>query len=269
MDFPESLQILRNELVRRGLPRDYVARVTGELADHVDDMAAEAGCSVTSATSVMRPQLADRLGDPVRLADGIAREFQRRTFLGRHPWLAFVALPAGAMIAAWVATNVIIVLLVQLLLGMGGAIPSDAWRWAAAIVAGTLAYGMTYGMPVLLWWWALRKARQTTRAWSWAWATTTVLVLASFMFRISVFRMDNGRFGIDSSIPLRFALGVLYGDSLSADWKFWRWMLAGSFSFAYLAQLAVLISATAFAIRRSRRALATLVSTEPTEKATA
>jgi hypothetical protein len=178
-------------------------------------------------------------------------------------------LPAGAMTTAWLATTLLIVLLVDLVLGMGGEMPSDAWRWAAATVAGTLAYGMTYGMPVLLCWWALRKARQTTRAWSWAWATTTVLVLASFMFRISVFRMDDGRFGIDCSVPLRCALGVLFGDSLPTDWTFWRWMLAGSFSFAYLAQLAVLIGATAFAIRRSRRALAALVATEPTEKGTA
>jgi hypothetical protein len=272
MDSPQSLHILRNELLRRGLPREYVERVTGELADHADDLAAEASrAAPAAATSAMQPPLAERLGDPVRLADGLSREFQRRTFLGRHPWLTFVALPVGAMLTAWVATNLIILLLVELVLRMGGVIPSDACCWVAAVVAGTLAYGMTYGMPVVVGWWALRKARQTTRAWSWVWATTTALVLASFVFRISIYRLDDGRFVIDdSSVPLRYALTVLLSEErLPTDWTFWRCMLAGSFSFAYLGQLAFLIGATAVAIRRFRRALATLVSTDPAEKATA
>ena len=164
MEAPALLRILRSELLRRGLPRAYVERVTGELADHADDMAAEAGRTTpTTATPAMRPQLVEQLGDPVRLADGLSLAFQQRTFLGRHPCWTFVALPAGAMSAAWVAANLIIVLLVELLLRRGGGMPSDARRWVAALATGMLAYGMTYGMPVLLCWWALRKVRQTTR----------------------------------------------------------------------------------------------------------
>jgi hypothetical protein len=260
MESQKSLQILRNELLRRGLPRPYVERVTGELADHADDVAAEAGHSgPAERTSALPPHPAARLGDPMRLADGISRAFQRRTFLGRHPWFTFVALPAAAMTAAWVAAELAIVLFVELLLMVGGETPSDAWRWTAAIVAGVLAYGMTYGIPALLCWWALRKTRQTARAWSWAWAATTVLVLMTFIFRISVFRTYDGQFGIDSPGILRLAFVYLFfGDSLPSDLTIWRLMKAGSFSFGYLAQVAILIGATAFAIRRYRRAMAAL-----------
>lgn len=83
MDYQEWLHSLRNELLRRGLPRHYVERVTGELADHAADMAAEAERTTFAGPSA--PLIA-RLGEPRQLADDISREFQRRTFLGRHPW---------------------------------------------------------------------------------------------------------------------------------------------------------------------------------------
>ncbi len=269
MDCQEPLQVLRKELLRRGLPPGYVERVTGELADHADDLAAETGGGApTAATSARLPHLAARLGDPVRLADGIARAFQRRTFLGRHPWLTFVAFPAAALIAAWFATLFIMELLVVLLLAMGGETPSDAWRWVAAIASCAMAYGLTYGMPLLLCWWALRKARQTARAWSWAWAATTVLVLASFVFRIYIFRTEDGRFGIDAPLILRWGISYLfYGETLPPDLTLWRLLRTDGFSFGYGAPAAVLIGVTAFTIRQSRRALATLAATEAIEHA--
>jgi hypothetical protein len=262
MDSRESLQILRNDLLRRGLPRDYIERVTSELADHADDMAAATGRSSPAPA---------RLGDPLRLAEGIAREFRRRTFLGRHPCFTFLALPVGAMIAVWLAATLSIEVTVALLLAIAGETPSDAWRWAAAIVAGVLAFGMTYVSPAIVCWWALRKARQTTHAWSWAWAATAVLLLTSCVFRLCVFRLDNGRFGIDSSGMLRGGVTCLAclinGETMPPLSVLWPLMKTGSFSLGYLAQVAVLVGATAWAIRHSRQALASLFATAPTEHA--
>jgi hypothetical protein len=258
MNCQEPLQALRKELLLRGLPRDYVERVTGELADHADDVAAETGAAAPTAATLATPPPMGRLGDPLRLADAISRAFQRRTFLGRHPWLTFVALPAAAMIAAWFATGMSMVLVVELVLALTSA------PWAAAVVSGTMAFGLTYGMPMLLCWWAFRKARQTTHAWGWAWAATTVLVLTSFVFRIYVIRMDNGGFGIDIPLILRWACAyVFFGEDL----PFWNGIRAESLSFGYLGQVAVLIGATAYAIRRTRRALVSLVTTEVIEHA--
>lgn len=86
------------------------------------------------------------------------------------------------MIAAWLVTLLSIVLVVELLLLIGGETPSAAWHWTVAVVTGALAFGMTYGMPAWLCWWALRKARKTGRASSWVWMATMVLMLTSFIF---------------------------------------------------------------------------------------
>lgn len=273
MEVQESLQILCNELRCRGLPRDYIERVGGELADHAADIAAElrdatelrdaaelgsaaelGNAAATSSTSLLR---ATQLGDPLLLAHSITCEYQRRTFLGRHPWLTFAVLPVGAMLTAWIATMLGMVLVVELMLAAGRESPSDALRWTTAIVAGALALGMTYGMPVLLGWWSLRIACQITCRWSWAWLTTAVLVLTSFFFRIDVFRLENGQFAIDSSGALRVATSyLLYGEALPGRSLLEWLMMYGGFPVGYLIQVAFLIGGTALVLRRYRQRLA-------------
>jgi len=72
-----SLNPLREALLAKGLPADYVRRTLGELADHL-----------TESDSVD----AGRLGEPRRLAKQFAREYRQSTFAGRHPWLSSLLL---------------------------------------------------------------------------------------------------------------------------------------------------------------------------------
>jgi hypothetical protein len=163
------------------------------------------------------------------------------------------------MITAWLAALAGIVLLVELLLPTGGDTPRSAWRWTVAAGTGVLAFGMTYGMPAWLCWWALRKARQTARASSWVWTATLVLVLTSSLFRIIMFRTDDGQFGIDGSWPLHCAIGYFFGGALPPGLTWWRLLWMGGLPLGYLVQVAILIGATAPVLRRSRRALGVLI----------
>ena len=259
MEVQASLRILRDELQRRGLPRSYIARVSGELAEHAADLAAASPPG--TARSSPSPHPAAQLGEPLQLANQIAREYQRRTFLGRHPWLTFAALPAGAMLATCVATMLGMVFAVELILYLGGDAPSAAFHWTAATIAGSLAVGMTYGLPIVLCWWSLRIARRTTRGWTWVWLNTAVLVATSFIFRIHVFRLDDGQFAIDSSGALRVAVNYLLSGEILPVPVLLGWLLpSGAFLIGYLLQAAFLIGGTAVIIRHHQRALASAVT---------
>ena len=257
MDSQQSLRIVHNELLRRGLPIDYVERVVSELADHADDLAAEPAGDALTITPQRAPRWTTRLGNPAQLAAGIAREFQRRTFLGRHPWLAFVVLPIGAIVTAWIAAAFSISCVVELLFAVGGETPVDGLRWTAAIIIGALSYGTTYGVSALLCWWIWRKVRQTTRSWAWAWGATAALLLTSFVFRFNLFYDANGQFGIDTTGILRAAISfVFFRESLPLGTVPWRLLWAGSLSLGYLAQVVILVGATAWVSHRCRQALA-------------
>jgi hypothetical protein len=85
-----SLEALRADLIRRGLPRRYVRRVVDELADHQEDLMAE--CSGAADA---------KLGDMAALAEQIVAEFRASRFAGRHPFLVFVVAPIPLVILAW------------------------------------------------------------------------------------------------------------------------------------------------------------------------
>ena len=85
--WPESL---RQQLQRQNLPRAYIDRLVEELSDHVLDTQLE-------TTSMDAQNALERLGSTDQIAAAAHREFRRRTFAGRHPWLTFVALPVAVV----------------------------------------------------------------------------------------------------------------------------------------------------------------------------
>ncbi|OAI48457.1 hypothetical protein AYO44_07000 [Planctomycetaceae bacterium SCGC AG-212-F19] len=99
-----SLDSLRSELLRRGLPRKYVERVVQELAEHQQDILDEQQEIAAGNCSKDKTEATDRLGDPGKLADTIVSQFQSRTFVGRHPVLTFVVAPMPLAMFAWVCT---------------------------------------------------------------------------------------------------------------------------------------------------------------------
>ncbi len=71
MSHSPALDTLRRELVRKRLPLHYIRRVMREMTDHRDDLI---GDQTTIATA-NREEGEIQLGDPVDLADTIAKEY--------------------------------------------------------------------------------------------------------------------------------------------------------------------------------------------------
>jgi hypothetical protein len=126
------LKQVEGELRRRKLPRQEVARLTAELADHLDDvMEAGSACdrmsqrraaeisdplfSLTEEHATMDASVAENLGSPAAIADTAVREFHRRQHLLSRSRLAafctFVLLPLPAVCLAWLASLAALALL--------------------------------------------------------------------------------------------------------------------------------------------------------------
>jgi hypothetical protein len=81
---------LRIELHQQGLPATYIDRLVEELADHAVD-------SQTENTSMDAQQACAKIGTTTELAAAARREFDQRTFAGRHPVLTFVLGPIAVV----------------------------------------------------------------------------------------------------------------------------------------------------------------------------
>src|SRR6516162_152823 len=111
MHNPLSLDSLHIELMRKGLPREYVRRVVQELADHQQDIQDEGPGSRTSGGSPSPTEEADRLGNPHALVDAIVSTYRASTFCGRHPWLTFVIVPIPLVILSFIGVILFAVLM--------------------------------------------------------------------------------------------------------------------------------------------------------------
>jgi hypothetical protein len=76
------LDELLDRLAKRGLPPDYVQRFVEELSDHLEDLKEENMGTDADAYS--------RLGMPEQVADATVAAYRRRSFLRRHPAVAFL-----------------------------------------------------------------------------------------------------------------------------------------------------------------------------------
>lgn len=81
----------------QGMPNSYVERLVGELSDHADSILSE-------DQSMDAEQLDARLGTPEQLAETAKREFEQRTFAGRHPIVMFLAGPVVVVFGMLIAT---------------------------------------------------------------------------------------------------------------------------------------------------------------------
>ena len=120
-----------------------------------------------------------QLGNPRELAAGAAREYQKRTFSGRHPILMFLLAPLPLTLVAWVAVVALIAGLFRWLGPESGSDVPNAWR---------------YGMPVVLVLWAVvpptlvallvcRMSVRSGRTWRWVAASLALIALATAAFQ--------------------------------------------------------------------------------------
>jgi hypothetical protein len=140
-----TLDSLRADLIRRGLPIRYVRRVVEELQDHQQDLVDE---KPTTSES--------RLGDLTDLADRIVAEFRASRFAGRHPILAFVITPIPLVIAACVTVFLAAALLSMSLEEAMGATGRNAGAYVIYLGLRFLPFGAT---ALFLCRWAYRSGR--------------------------------------------------------------------------------------------------------------
>jgi hypothetical protein len=89
-----SLPWLDDVVVRmagRGLPPAYVARLTEELSDHLQDLMEE--------NMSMESEMVARLGRPEQVADAATVAYRQRSYLGRHPAAAFLVFAISPVVS--------------------------------------------------------------------------------------------------------------------------------------------------------------------------
>lgn len=97
MHAPHWLEQLRTELVSRKLPPRYVARFVLELSDHLNDSLEDPmSMDAFGLHDAVRP-----LGLPSEIAESAAAQYRQRSFSGRHPIVAFVAMPIVLLPLLW------------------------------------------------------------------------------------------------------------------------------------------------------------------------
>lgn len=101
MDIQQSLDHLTAELVRRGLPRAYIERLSEELDDHIADLIDQRR-NAMSMDAGQRFDIEQRMGSTSELAIAAHTQYRRRTFWGRHPIFTFLVAPVPITLLSWI-----------------------------------------------------------------------------------------------------------------------------------------------------------------------
>ena len=115
--WPEQFRV---ELHQQGLPASYIDRLVEELADHAVD-------SQMENKSMDAQQTFARIGTTTNLAATARHEFDRRTFVGRHPILTFVFGPIVFVPLLFALLTVGAIGLVWAIASAGDWIVGDTW----------------------------------------------------------------------------------------------------------------------------------------------
>jgi hypothetical protein len=179
MDDRSSLDRLRGDLRRRGLPRSYIERVVGEMDDHRADLVAE-GRGLGLDADGAGLSAAERLGHPERLADLVVAQYRRRTFLGRHPAFTFLVAPVLCTLAGWAFTLFAFIIPAAMLgetIVRQTSIATFEWLCRAT---NDVAWFVPPAAVMAL---CCRLAHRTGRGWPWLAASCAVMALLTGSFR--------------------------------------------------------------------------------------
>ena len=179
---------LRHKLQMQNLPPAYIDRLVEELSDHLLDIQSE-------TTSMDAQNAQSHLGSTDQIAAAATREFRRRTFAGRHPWLTFVALPVAfvplvfvssilaVFVIQWVAATTLEALLEpDTLLSLSEAKQARIEWWILAAFDSYVRF-----VPfVIAAWMFCRWGRRSEMRWWPLVACTIVALIAGFLCTKSV-----------------------------------------------------------------------------------
>jgi len=110
MPAPLSLNQLRRDLLRRGLPPSYVERVIDEWADHLEDLSS---AQFSKEADMPMPSVSESFGNEAELAESAVLQFRARTFAGRHPIWTFLVAPIPLLLLCWVGYYCVIALVLS------------------------------------------------------------------------------------------------------------------------------------------------------------
>lgn len=149
------------ELIRRGLPADYARRTAEELDDHRADLLADLRASKAKDPAAIANE---RLGETRQLAKKIARDYRRRTWIGRWPLLSCVLLPPALLLFSW-AIVVLGLLGLGSLVTLAGGEPGTIWSPVAYAKASWILCLVVFAflVPAGIAWLVSRVALKTTR----------------------------------------------------------------------------------------------------------
>jgi hypothetical protein len=147
--------------------------------------------------------LTDRLGSPDQIATWAAAAYRRRTFVGRHPVLAFLVAPIPCVIACLAALT--------LSVGALGSLLSDSWLHSPSGTAFA-----TFSLALFTWSLRLlpfvvlvavfqRAAYRAGCDWRWGVAAALLLTLFAATFAVDYQAPtgipDSGRFSVGLTLP--------------------------------------------------------------------
>jgi hypothetical protein len=178
MNTPESLSGVVSDLIRRGLPVDYAERAAAEFTDHHRDLVEElqaAGWSDSQAST----EASRRLGDLRALTKKTAREYQRRHWCARWPFLTFLLAPIPTVVAAWIATGYSILGVIKVLglLGCAGVNEhtSDVSSPGVRIFLFSFVVWCLLAVPAIVSLGFARLARRAALHWRWVAITACIV----------------------------------------------------------------------------------------------
>jgi hypothetical protein len=186
------LEALREDLLRQGLPTEYIVRFIQELDDHIEDLFLEQEDIVHTDVERTKPDLIEeleqRLGTREELADRAAAEYRKATFSGRHPILMFLFAPIPALIICWALFLALTFLApegLSFVLGYGlGLIHKPAVEWPPAFLwtvqhLHVLSAYIPSMLVILLW---CRLFRRSGQARCWGFASCLLIALIAGLY---------------------------------------------------------------------------------------
>lgn len=218
MPAPLSLERLRRHLAGRGLPSNYVERVIGEWADHLEDLST---AQFSKEAEMPQTISLSALGDEQELADATVLHYWSRTFAGRHPVWTFLIAPIPLLLVCWLAYYAGIVLFVT---AMGEDFLHRQSPTQHAIVQFLLETGLQLppiAATALLAWLAHRSGHPLR--WFMA-ACTLVAILAACHHATFALPIGRGKgmlaigFGIGANVHALQALAPLLTGALLMWW---------------------------------------------------
>jgi hypothetical protein len=236
MENRPSLDKLRSELARRGLPRAYIERLLSELDDHCTDLLQERSTTMGAARKlqVESDDLQQRLGDPTQLAIFAAEQYHARSFWGRHPLVTYLIAPLPLFAVCWLAFGVTVGLFVNAIQYGVNALGWTEWVTAnlgndhfylQATMIAFLCWYITVLPPLTAAWMLCRTCRRNVLDWRWPVLGCALLAVAASIFTATFHIMTDTN---KSAFSMGFEVRT------STDWLFFLLRFACAFGIGLL-----------------------------------